>query len=545
VGRGCHDTFRAANDAQRPGGTIRRMILGAFLIALATPAAPPASGASTTGQLVVILPLAGSADAATREAFTDALRKGASALAGFGVQGKSVTAQHLVTASTLGLSCPLDRADCVLKLGGLAGAAIVIGGTLAPGPDGRPLASLRAFEVSRTRERSSSSLAIPADLKGQTAAARLLAVRLLAPERERGLIEVAVKQKGATILVDGVPRGVSPLTKPLEVAPGKHEVYVALIGFESAVHEVSVAFEQSARLEVELRAGAGGPPLPTVQLDDPAAPAPPPPAPPAEATPKKGFVRVAVYELEASGVEPRIARIVTEAILAELRKLEGTSVVGMDEIRAMLDYEANRQLVGCEADASCLAEIAGALGADIVVIGSLARVGDESIFGVRRLDQKSAQVTAQATERLKPADGEEFLAAVGIIVEKAFPELPLRQGAERGAPAELALRMRPPPLQPWTFWMTAATAGALGAGTVGAGVVNLLAFDSYSSQARPPNGGVASGPALKQTETLIGASAWAFWGGLAATAVVGAAAGVEALFTDWWGYGDEGPPAGG
>src|SRR5207253_3240205 len=93
-------------------------------------------------------------------------------------------------------------------------------------------------------------------------------------------------------------------------------------------------------------------------------------------TSKVHVQRIAVYDFELSGIDKRVGRVVTDATVAELRKLQGVSVVGMDEVRAALDMEAQKQLVGCSSE-SCVAEIAEALGVDGVVIGQLAQVGDE------------------------------------------------------------------------------------------------------------------------------------------------------------------------
>src|SRR5262249_9623260 len=89
------------------------------------------------------------------------------------------------------------------------------------------------------------------------------------------------------------------------------------------------------------------PPPPVVEAPPPPAPAPEPPKEPA-----RKIERVAVYDLEVTDVEPRVARIVTDSVVAELRKLNGLSVVSMDEVRAMLQHESNKQLLGCT-DASC------------------------------------------------------------------------------------------------------------------------------------------------------------------------------------------------
>ena len=82
--------------------------------------------------------------------------------------------------------------------------------------------------------------------------------------------------------------------------------------------------------------------------DPPAAPAPAAPAAdvvPAPAARKA--LRIAVYDLQLDGVDERVGHVVTDALVDELRKLQKVSVVSMVEVRAMLDVEAQKQLVGC------------------------------------------------------------------------------------------------------------------------------------------------------------------------------------------------------
>jgi TolB-like protein len=180
-------------------------------------------------------------------------------------------------------------------------------------------------------------------------------------------------------------------------------------------------------------------------------------APDAPAADAKRFLRVAVYDFSTDGLEPRVGRFVTDSMVAELRKLEGVSVVAMDEVRAMLNHEANRELVGCADGESCLSEIGDALGVDEIVVGSLASVGGASVVTIRRIDQANARAVGSISERLVPAGGEEFLAEVGPAVEKLYSDKGLRVGVTRGVPAEQARRLNPPPLSPW---MPMATGGA-------------------------------------------------------------------------------------
>jgi hypothetical protein len=255
---------------------------------------------------------------------------------------------------------------------------------------------------------------------------------------------------------------------------------------------------------------------------------------------RRVITRLAVYDFERSEVDERTGRIVTDAVVEELRKLQGVSVIGMDEVRAMIDLESQKQMMGCEAETSCLAEIADALGVDGLVIGTLARLEGESIFGMKRIDQQQAKTVGGFTTRLEIADGSELLAAVGPGVEELFADMPLKEGETRGVPDEIALRLNPPPLPPWIFTTTATAAGLAAVVAVGGGIAFTIAQADYSQSAAS---GSAAAPVSGAELVRKGAATEASWGlmvGAGAGAVaLAAGTGVLFLFTDFAGYGGE------
>lgn len=266
----------------------------------------------------------------------------------------------------------------------------------------------------------------------------------------------------------------------------------------------------------------------------PAAPAQPEPPPVVEQpAPVARASRIAVYELKAEGVDARTALVVTEALVAELRKLQRTSVVSMDEVKQMLDHEAQKQLVGCS-DESCLAEIADSLGVDGLVVGTLARLQDEHIVGVKRLDQRAGAVVGSATRRLEAGDGSELLAAVGPLVEELFPDVPLRPGAKRGVDEAIVLRLHPPPVPTWAYWSTAVATGTVAAGAIGAAVWNSTARADHDAFVGSTLGGAAvrgvDVRAKQDAVALTAVSSWVLIGGALAG---GGALVLMAPLTDW------------
>jgi hypothetical protein len=58
--------------------------------------------------------------------------------------------------------------------------------------------------------------------------------------------------------------------------------------------------------------------------------------------------RIAVYDLKLEGVDHSMGAVVTESLLGELRKLQGISAIGMDEVRDMLAFEHSKDQMGCD-----------------------------------------------------------------------------------------------------------------------------------------------------------------------------------------------------
>jgi hypothetical protein len=83
--------------------------------------------------------------------------------------------------------------------------------------------------------------------------------------------------------------------------------------------------------------------------------------------------------------------------------------------------EKTKTMLGC-ADAGCVAEVGGALGADRVVHGSIGRVGSSLLVNLTSLDPRKASHAASVSERLRGASDEAFLDALPRIVDGLIAE---------------------------------------------------------------------------------------------------------------------------
>lgn len=288
-----------------------------------------------------------------------------------------------------------------------------------------------------------------------------------------------------------------------------------------------------ARAEVPL------PPPPAGTLLQPSPPqlqVPPPQRLPAgaSATPGRGVLRIAVLDPVASPEVPaRPLAAFSQALVPELRKLEGVSAIGMAEVRDMLGFEYQRQMLGCEADDKCLAEIAGALGVDELVTTSLVLVRSSYAVTLKRLDLTKARVLQSESRTLERRDGEELLGFVGPAIAALFPDRGLRPGKTRGVEAAAIRRLNPPPLPAWIFYGTSgAAAVALGGGVVSHLLVSG-AKDDFSRLAERSRTTPVPASDLTEAQNRVRSlerrrNAFLFTG-----AALAVAAGIEAFFTDW------------
>lgn len=113
--------------------------------------------------------------------------------------------------------------------------------------------------------------------------------------------------------------------------------------------------------------------------------------------------RLVVLDLvPAGGIEPSVAAAMTEALTAEVAAQGFFAVVSSSDLRTLLGQERQRQLLGCsDGGASCLVELAGAIGAPFVMSGTLARLGDSYQLTLQTLDSNKAQPVSRSVRLSK------------------------------------------------------------------------------------------------------------------------------------------------
>ena len=271
------------------------------------------------------------------------------------------------------------------------------------------------------------------------------------------------------------------------------------------------------------------PPAPT-----PAAPEAPPPAvlpqlAPAVAKPKPRIPRIAVLDVRPhGGVSADISQGVTSVVVLDVRKAaQGATVVGADEIRAMIGLEHEKQLLGCT-EGSCLAEIGGALGAERLVIGSLSRFGETYLLDLKLLDSRTAKVLGEGSARFQQEDA--LPDAVAQSVEGLFPKA-TPSAVNSFARPELTEAQEAPPNHTHALAWSLFAVGAVATGFAIYGAVRVAQVQGAINAV---NEGSAASPATYQANlglALHSENAQNWQVGAVVLGVVAAAAAVTGVFT--------------
>ena len=110
--------------------------------------------------------------------------------------------------------------------------------------------------------------------------------------------------------------------------------------------------------------------------------------------------RTAILDLKITGLPEEEQQALGDAlsgVLASAATRSGRETITTADIRAMLSFDKQKALLGCEDDSSCLAEIGGALGADEIATGTIIQVGEAISVSLTLLDARSAQVVERFT----------------------------------------------------------------------------------------------------------------------------------------------------
>src|SRR5438105_10573263 len=98
-------------------------------------------------------------------------------------------------------------------------------------------------------------------------------------------------------------------------------------------------------------------------------------------------------------VSKEVAQVTGDLLVVALSETGKFDVITKSDIKAILGYEAQAQLLGC-GEASCMVDLGGALGAAYLVNGSLAKLGGQLQLVLSLIDVNKATVGRRVAEQV-------------------------------------------------------------------------------------------------------------------------------------------------
>jgi hypothetical protein len=184
--------------------------------------------------------------------------------------------------------------------------------------------------------------------------------------------------------------------------------------------------------------------------------------------PKKESARptVILMDLQPQNISPEIATLATQSLGVSFEKLDVFEVRTAGDVQQALDVEMKKEAMGCDAQ-SCLAEIAGALGADYVAYGTVGSLGNSTLVTVNLYHHAKAKSLGR--QRVQVVDRAKLPELMDQMVADLLAETEFAIGSKASSDDGSALSS---PL----FWtgtgaFVLGAAGATGLG-IGAGMMH-------------------------------------------------------------------------
>jgi hypothetical protein len=184
-----------------------------------------------------------------------------------------------------------------------------------------------------------------------------------------------------------------------------------------------------------------------------------------------GPVKVAATDFTFVGIDPKLGAVFQDRFVSQLGS-EQLRVTTQRDIQQLLGLERERQLLGCDSGGpQCMAELAGALGVEVVINGSIAKSESGFIVTIRALQADTGQSLSTPNTRVKTEGALlDWLDATadtmrGQILAKLRPNAviaPVAVAPKVVAPVEEQKVVSPP--SPLTRWIPAIAGGVLAVG---------------------------------------------------------------------------------
>jgi hypothetical protein len=148
-----------------------------------------------------------------------------------------------------------------------------------------------------------------------------------------------------------------------------------------------------------------------------------------------GRIKVLVLDVKSTDLTPGEVDTLTSLVTAHLARSPQLDVLSGADLKRLVDLEAQKQSAGCD-EGSCLSEIAGAIGAQLVFFGQAGKLGSTIVVTLNVFDAGRGQAIGRQV--IEARDLGQLPALVGTAVDQMVRPLFERlRGSVGDAPASM------------------------------------------------------------------------------------------------------------
>ncbi|MFH1808657.1 MAG: hypothetical protein ABIJ09_07925 [Pseudomonadota bacterium] len=126
--------------------------------------------------------------------------------------------------------------------------------------------------------------------------------------------------------------------------------------------------------------------------------------------------RILIMDLTPVGVDKSMVTVLGGLITDAVARYPSLQTISTTDIRNLVELESGKQQVGCDSN-SCLAEVAGAMGAEYVIFGNVGMLGTTTVVQLSLFDADRAQAVARRSIKVTSHE------ALAVEVEPAMADL--------------------------------------------------------------------------------------------------------------------------
>lgn len=120
--------------------------------------------------------------------------------------------------------------------------------------------------------------------------------------------------------------------------------------------------------------------------------------PPEKQRPLNERTRVVILEFQSSGVGKELPVTAGQVFAEQLMRGGRYNIITQDEMVALLEHSRQRALAGCDGAGDCMADIGKTLDAQALLQGTIARLGDRTIFTASLISMPDGNVRQRVSE---------------------------------------------------------------------------------------------------------------------------------------------------